>query len=132
MSLKEKKYDLIPIYDQQLAEAGVEIQRKRKAALYRFNLIFTDLYKEVSGIENVHISYRPSWKEEVEDGRENSNEITVEKALYFIEQKKEMDKAMGTTLSGPHRDNIRFIKDKKPFIPIASTGQRRLIAILLY
>jgi len=34
-------------------------------------------------------------------------------------------------MSGPHRDRIRFLRNGKPFIPDSSTGQRRLIAILL-
>jgi DNA replication and repair protein RecF len=38
---------------------------------------------------------------------------------------------MGTSLSGPHRDRIRVLRGGKPFIPSASTGQRRLISILL-
>lgn len=38
---------------------------------------------------------------------------------------------MGTTLTGPHRDRIRFVRGGQPFIPTASTGQRRLTALIL-
>ena len=41
------------------------------------------------------------------------------------------DKIMGTTMSGPHRDKIRFVKDEKQYVPSASTGQRRLLSIIL-
>ena len=49
----------------------------------------------------------------------------------MVQAKREIDKVMNTTMSGPHRDKIKFIKDGREFVPIASTGQRRLIALLL-
>ena len=41
------------------------------------------------------------------------------------------DKYLETTMSGPHRDRINFVLDKKLFVPVASTGQCRLISLLL-
>ncbi len=38
---------------------------------------------------------------------------------------------MCTTMSGPHRDKVRFMKGAKQFVPSASTGQRRLISLIL-
>ena len=118
--LKEQKTQLLDALNLQLIENGLEIQKKRKSLVHFFDLYFSDLYREISGIENVHITYAPSWK------AETSVEI-----LEILSQKKEIDLQMGTTMSGPHRDNIRFIKDGKPFVPGASTGQRRLLSILL-
>ena len=118
--LKEQKTQVLEALDLQLIENGLEIQKKRKELVHFFDLYFSDLYREISGIENVHIVYVPSWK------AETSVEI-----LEILSQKKEIDLQMGTTMSGPHRDNIRFIKDGKPFVPGASTGQRRLLSILL-
>jgi len=118
--LKEQNTQLLDALDLQLVEKGLEIQKKRKALIHFFDLYFSDLYKEISGIENVHIAYAPSWK------ADTSVEI-----LEILSQKKEIDLQMGTTMSGPHRDNIRFIKDGKSFVPGASTGQRRLLSILL-
>ena len=34
-------------------------------------------------------------------------------------------------MSGPHRDRINFVRDNKLFIPTASTGQCRLVSLLL-
>lgn len=118
--LKEQKTQVLEALDLQLVENGLEIQKKRKDLIRFFDLYFSDLYKEISGIENVHVVYAPSWK------AETSVEI-----LEILSQKKDIDIQMGTTMSGPHRDNIRFVKDGKPFVPGASTGQRRLLSILL-
>ena len=118
--LKEQKFDLLEMYDISLVKEGLEIQKRRKKAIFKFNTIFTSLYEQISGIEGVKIHYEPSWKSEDE------NEV-----LDYVLSKREGDKTMGTTLSGPHRDRIYFVKDGKNFISTASTGQRRLIALIL-
>ena len=127
--LKEKKYEMLDVYDIQLVQKGLEIQKKRKNAIFQFNEIFGKLYEEVSGIEGVSIGYFPSWKEINENvGKRFPSQ---EEILNLLKENLEKDKIMGTTLSGPHRDRIIFIKDGKQFIPTASTGQCRLTALLL-
>lgn len=124
--LKEKDYSMIDIYDVQLAQKGLEIQKKRKNAIFQFNEIFGKLYEQISGIEGVSISYIPSWKEKT-----GMNFPDINYVLSILSQKREQDKIMNTTLSGPHRDKIVFVKDERQFIPNASTGQCRLISLLL-
>lgn len=127
--LKDQKYEMLDVYDLQLIQSGLEIQKKRKIAIFKFNEIFTKLYNDITGIENVRLVYEPSWKE-IEDGV--SKRIPAEdEVLKMILSKREVDKVMNTTMSGPHRDKIKFVKDGREFVPIASTGQRRLIALLL-
>lgn len=129
LCLKEQKYEMLEVYDIQLAQTGLEMQKKRKLAIFKFNEIFSKLYADITGIENVRIVYEPSWKE-VEDGMisriPNENEV-----MNVLLKKREIDKVMNTTMSGPHRDKINFVKDGMLFVPMASTGQRRLIALLL-
>lgn len=118
--LKEKKYSLLPVYDIQLVEKGLEIIKKRDAAIFKFNQIFSVLYEKITGIENVKIFYEPSWKDK-----------SVEAVLNCLKEKIEVDSVMNTTMTGPHRDKIKFVKDGHLFVPTASTGQRRLISIIL-
>ncbi|MGL4986536.1 MAG: DNA replication/repair protein RecF [Treponemataceae bacterium] len=118
--LKEKKYDLLDTIDIQLVEVGSEIQAKRRDIIYQFNIYFKDLYNDIAKIDNIHIKYYPSWKSY------SKNEI-----LAKLLEKREIDKAMGTTMSGIHRDNIKFLKYENNFIPSTSMGQRRLIALIL-
>lgn len=113
-------FQMLTVYDEELIQTGIEIVKKRNAAILQFNTIYPHLYEEVTGIKNVSIKYDSSWNNKLE------NEI---KELLL--SKRETDKVMHTTMSGPHRDRIKFIKDKKPFISTASTGQRRLAALLL-
>lgn len=127
--LKEGKYEMLDIYDMQLVQNGLEVQRKRKNAIWQFNEIFGSLYQQISGVEGVSIVYYPSWKEIPQEI--GTRFPTADEVLYILRDKREQDKIMGTTLSGPHRDRILFIKDGQNFINTASTGQCRLIALLL-
>ena len=123
--IKNKDYQMLDMYDQQLAQKGIFIQDKRKKMIFKFNTIFTRLYQQVSGIENVSILYEPSWKEI------DNLTPSYEQVMEILLSKRNVDFVMETTMSGPHRDRIRFMKDGKSFVPTASTGQRRLISLLL-
>jgi DNA replication and repair protein RecF len=48
-----------------------------------------------------------------------------------LEEKRDQEKALGLSLSGPHRDRFIFIRKEAEFSAKASTGQRRLLALLL-
>ncbi|MBQ4235831.1 MAG: DNA replication/repair protein RecF [Treponema sp.] len=124
--LKERKFELFDTYDIQLIMNGLEIQKKRKDAVFQFNQIFEKMYENISGISGVNIRYLPSWKNPDEVSLPNIDEI-----METVKSKREIERALGTTVTGPHRDKIVFEKNGGPFVPKASTGQRRLIALIL-
>ncbi len=126
LCLKEKKYELFDTYDIQLIMNGLEIQKKRKDAVFQFNQIFEKMYENVSGIGGVNIRYLPSWKNQDEASLPNIDEI-----MELVKSKRDVERSLGTTMTGPHRDRIVFIKNGAQFIPTASTGQRRLVALVL-
>ena len=126
LCFKEGKYSLVDTYDLQLVQNGLEIQKKRRDAIFMFNQIFGRLYEEVSGIGGVSIVYGASWKP-VDD----SPLPRAEDVLCHLRERRQAEKAVGTTLSGPHRDRISFARSGEEFIPTASTGQRRLVALAL-
>ena len=126
LCLKEKKYELFDTYDIQLIMNGLEIQKKRKDAVFQFNQIFEKMYENVSGIGGVNIRYLPSWKNQDEASLPNIDEI-----MELVKSKRDVERSLGTTMKGPHRDRIVFIKNGAQFIPTASTGQRRLVALVL-
>lgn len=127
--LKSHNYDVLDTYDKQLAILGLIIQDKRKKALFQFNQIFGKLFEDITGISGISISYSPSWKEiETENGKHFP---TTEEIIYLLKNKQNQDKVMESTMSGPHRDKINFVYKNELFIPTASTGQCRLISLLL-
>lgn len=123
--LKNQEYEMLEVYDSQLAQYGYVIQEKRKKAIFQFNQIFGKLFYEVTGIEGLSIRYEPSWKE-----KENQN-LSVLEILNLLKNRHDGDKYMGTTMTGPHRDKINFVKDNQLFVLTASTGQCRLISLIL-
>lgn len=127
--LKSHDYQMLEIYNNQLAQYGLNIQEKRQKAIFVFNEIFGKLFFEITGIEGLKIVYDPSWKQII--NTDGTQKLDVVQIIHILNQKLDIDKNMETTMSGPHRDKIIFVKDGKNFILTASTGQCRLISLIL-
>ncbi len=122
MAIRENSRDLLDVYDLQLATAGMEIQRRRAEAIGEFNRSFGSLHSIVSGLPGeMRIDYRPSWRECTDPSQ----------AVSLLGERRQTDLEMGTSGSGPHRDRFLFLLEGKDFSSIASTGQLRLLSLLL-
>jgi DNA replication and repair protein RecF len=120
--LREERYDIIHLYDSQLAVVGMEIQKKRKTLIKEFNMLFPDLFSKITQEdEKVLVAYRPSWK--------NCN--CSEDAEKKLKDSLDTDKRYQTTTTGPHRDKFYIVKNKRNYIETASTGQKRLVSLIL-
>lgn len=120
--LKTKQIGLLNHYNEQLAFAGLALMERRESLTREFGGIFTPLYREVSGLEiNVDLVYRPSWGDARETG------VVIER----LQEKQNFDLMMATTGSGPHRDRFVFTGGGRDFAKTASTGQRRLLSLVL-
>jgi len=111
---------MLDALDPQLAHYGLELKHKRQETAEQFSLVFEPLYREISGITGIGIKYLPSWKDD-----EARNIIT------HLCERREADMSVGLSLSGPHRDRYLFTREGEEFSGKASTGQRRLLALLL-
>ena len=120
--LREKKYQFLDIYDSQLGSLGWNIQQIRKKTVGEFNLTFKPLFREISGLDiELDIFYEPSWKEAHSD----------EDAVSFLIAGRDRDAVLGMTTTGPHRDRIHYYCEDKDFSQTASTGQLRLLSLIL-
>jgi DNA replication and repair protein RecF len=111
---------LLDALDQQCVLYGARLMEKRETAARLFSGIFEDIYREVSGIAGVSVQYLPSWK--------SFNEA---EAADSLRRRRSAEMAAGISLSGPHRDRYLFALENEDFAATASTGQRRLLALLL-
>jgi DNA replication and repair protein RecF len=121
--LVQPRYDALAmdVYEQQLALAGLEITRLRRRAVEDFNPLFTRLFSEISGLEGeCRLRHQPSWKDD--------DEAAVVRRLS---ETRDQDARMGFTASGPHRDRFAFQLGGRNFADHASTGQVRLLSLLL-
>lgn len=120
--LRTRKTSLLDHYGEQLAFAGLALADRRVSLTRDFGRIFTPLFQDVSGLDNeVNLVYRPSW----------GDAKTTSEVMDRFREKLEMDLALGTTSSGPHRDRFQFISNGRDFAKSASTGQQRLLSLVL-
>jgi DNA replication and repair protein RecF len=113
----EQVLDELDALDVQFAAYGRKLIEKREIAAEQFSDVFGPLYEEVSGIAGINVQYIQSWK--------------TDDALSVLQEKRHADMASGLSLSGPHRDRYVFAHNGIEFTGKASTGQRRLLALLL-
>lgn len=113
---------MLSVYDRQLAEAGLELLQQRHIVLQAFNRVFQEEFLYISRLEHpLVIEYRPGWR----------NLETVEGVMEHLHGRREQEAALRTTTSGPHRDRMLFRVDGVDFLQRASTGQIRLVALIL-
>ena len=121
-AIKREQYELLDIYDRELAEAGLLIQERRRDVVDAFNAVFSEEFRIVSGLESpLELSYRPSWR----------RSETVNDVVNDLQSRREQEKNLRTTTGGPHRDRILYRYDGRDFLQVASTGQTRMVALIL-
>jgi DNA replication and repair protein RecF len=122
--LKEGRNELLDILDLQLATKGLALMKERKEIAASFSVEFGSLFETVSRLgSKVALEYRPSWKGEPTP--------KVEEIAIHLESRRREDLAFRTSLSGPHRDRWVFMAEGRDFTSTASTGQLRLISLIL-
>ena len=122
IEIKNGRRDVLEVYNYQLAAAGLELQDSRALTIEDFNKTFSPLFRNISGLdEELYIEYLPSWR----------NCSSIEEATAKLESKTDTDFILGTTTTGPHRDGFKFNLLTRDFAKTASTGQLRLISLVL-
>ncbi len=121
-SYTDPKY--LDVINQKMIDVSVKIYYFRLFYLKEINQILPNIYKKLTGINNIRIQYQNSL------GISEYDEIAIREMLqkkYKKNLKKEM--IQGMTLVGLHRDDLIFlVKDMDAKI-YASQGQQRLIVI---
>lgn len=121
-ALKESARDLLDVLDPQLARYGKELMESRLVLHAAFAKAFPALYEHVARLgTEVGIKYSPSWPAQAEE----------DEILELLAARRNDDIILGTTRSGPHRDRWGFSCEGAAFTDAASTGQLRLVSLVL-
>ncbi|MGB4586680.1 MAG: DNA replication and repair protein RecF [Rectinemataceae bacterium] len=121
-ALKESAYDLLDVLDPLFAAYGLDLMSARRALHGRFQKEFPGLYESVALLgRKVDLEYSTSWPAEA----------SVDSVLELLGSRREGEIMLGTTRSGPHRDRWNFGCEGEIFTDKASTGQLRLVSLVL-
>lgn len=122
--------DNIAMWNAQLAAAGTQVMRRRARALSRLTPVASQWHHAISGgQENLAIHYTPNVKSD--KAAEEPAEDIQKQFLYQLEEKAIAEKFQGTTLVGPHRDEVTFAIDRMPVRQFGSQGQQRTLVLSL-
>ena len=120
----------VGVWDEPLVRAGAEVTAGRARWIEGIRDDFRRYYREVSGGEGAEPSYRPSV-----GGEPLTDEARVADAYREgLEAVTERERRMGTTLLGPHRDEMTFGVGDEGALDVrefGSGGQRRTTALAL-
>ena len=122
----------LALWDAQLATAGARVIRRRDRILERLMPLARNWHSSISGsTEVLDVKYAAN----IEVGQEfiaKENLEGVRSAfLDKIQQRAIAEKFQGTTLVGPHRDDITFTINNTPARQYGSQGQQRTLVLAL-
>jgi DNA replication and repair protein RecF len=124
----KKNEAMLDIFTIQLIEHGVKILQKRFEFLHLLQEWAAPIHRGISrGLEELKIVYKPS-----ADVSE-SMDLSKMKEVYYenFQSIKQREFFRGTTLIGPHRDDLQFFVNDKNVQVFGSQGQQRTTALSL-
>ena len=117
----------LEVLSDQLAGVAAEVIVRRFQFLNYLDQYARDAYAYIStSAEKLKVIYRPSVKE---ISAKDRIEEVYHKVLNNFQKNQKLEILKGTTLSGPHRDDIEFELNGKNAHLFGSQGQQRTIAL---
>ena len=115
------------LWDQQLVETGSRVTRRRARVIERLTSLAQTWHRSISGGQEIlEITYLP-------DIFCDSDEPTQVKQAFFdkLKQRRIAEQQLGTSVVGPHRDDVRFTINQTPAKSYGSQGQQRTLVLSL-
>lgn len=117
---------LFDVFNEQLAILGSNIIYLRKKFLKDMGGKSLDKYAQISGGEELGLSYDCSFLQD-----ETETEEILEKFHKKLEERRQLEIIKQQSLVGPHRDDIIFCINNEEATKFASQGQQRSIVLAL-
>ncbi|AFY46454.1 DNA replication and repair protein RecF [Nostoc sp. PCC 7524] len=117
----------LAIWDTQLVATGTRVIRRRDRALQRLAPLAAAWHASISGsTEVLQIQYAPNVPT-----TDNHPEEIQQAFLTKIQQRANAELYRGTTLIGPHRDEVELTINQTPARQYGSQGQQRTLVLAL-
>ncbi len=125
----------LSVWDAQLATTGTRVIRRRDRAIQRLAPIASKWHASISGsTEVLQIKYAPNVpleETQPEQAQEKVQEKVQQAFLNKIQQRAIAELHQGTTLVGPHRDEVELTINQTPARQYGSQGQQRTLVLAL-
>ena len=122
----------LALWDAQLATAGARVIRRRDRILERLMPLARNWHSSISGsAEILDVKYDANIEVGSELIAKDNLEGVRQAFLEKIQQRAIAEQFQGTTLVGPHRDDIIFTINNTPARQYASQGQQRTLVLAL-
>jgi len=117
----------LAVWDAQLAATGTRVIRRRARALQRLAPLAEQWHQAISGkTEQLTIQYAPNVPLEEDDP------ARIQRAfLSKLQERAIAEQHQGTSLVGPHRDEVEFLINETPARQYGSQGQQRTLVLAL-
>lgn len=117
----------LALWDAQLAVAGTRVIRRRARVVKRLAPLAIHWHGAISGsTEELEVRYAPNVPLEEDDP-----EIIRQAFLEKIQTRSIAEKVQGTSLVGPHRDEVEFSINQTSARQYGSQGQQRTLVLAL-
>lgn len=117
----------LTVWNEQLISAGVRVIRRRSRAIALLAPVAANWHESISGsTEMLQVKYTPNVFGE-DKNLEELQQAFVEK----IAQRAIAEQHQGTTLVGPHRDEVELTINQTPARAYGSQGQQRTLVLAL-
>lgn len=117
----------LAVWDAQLAALGTRVIRRRSRAIARLAPLAQAWHQSISNsTEVLQVHYAPNVFVEQDDPN-----LIQQAFLEKIKERAIAEQVQGTTLVGPHRDEIEFIINDTPARQYGSQGQQRTLVLAL-
>ncbi|MGG5254494.1 DNA replication/repair protein RecF [Neobacillus sp. SM06] len=125
---KQNDQTMLEILTEQFIHTAVKIVAKRFEFLLLLEKWAQPIHNGISrGLETLKIEYKPSL--EVSEDQELSKMIASFEEKFYKVKEREIER--GTTLFGPHRDDLLFFVNERDVQTFGSQGQQRTTALSL-
>ena len=125
--VENSTWEQLAVWDAQLAANGSRVMRRRARVLNRLAPIAQKWHNEISHhTEQLNLIYAPNvtWSED--DPQQVQQAI-----LDRIQLRQAAEQNLGTTVVGPHRDEVEFNINETPARSYGSQGQQRTLVLAL-
>ncbi|MDX9719414.1 MAG: DNA replication/repair protein RecF [Myxococcota bacterium] len=126
------RLDLLELYGEQLRQLGARIISARLDYLRLLEPYFQDAFAKIFGESRaVRFEYQASWMDRVELSMQLSTAQIEARLAAASAALRARELSRGSTLVGPHRDDLLLLLDNRPARSHASQGQQRALVLAL-